>query len=63
VPSAGLAASSGDSAEVGEKFSHHANGRVASMIAFECEVTPRVLSSGAMRGSSAERLGECGTCV
>src|SRR5580700_8123956 len=47
-------ASSGDSAEVGGNFSRHANGRQASMIALECEVTPRALSSGEIRGSSAE---------
>src|SRR5258708_11722319 len=47
-------ASSGHSAEVGGNLSRHANGRVASMIALECEVTPRSLSSGEMRGSSAE---------
>src|SRR3984957_17497669 len=47
-------ASSGDNAEVGGNFSRQANGRQASMIAFECEVTPSSLASGAMRGSSAE---------
>ena len=47
-------ASSGDSAEVGGNFSRQENGRVASMIALECAVTPRALSSGEMRGSSAE---------
>src|SRR5579864_735888 len=47
-------ASSADSAEVGGNLSRHANGRQASMIALEWEVTPRSLSSGAMRGSSAE---------
>ena len=47
-------ASSDDSAEVGGNLSIQANGRQASMIAFECEVTPRSLSGGGMRGSSAE---------
>src|SRR5262249_8700646 len=43
-----------ESAEVGGNCSIHANGRQASMITFECEVTPRDLSAAEMRGSSAE---------
>jgi hypothetical protein len=35
-------------------LSIQANGRQPSMIAFECEVTPRSLSCGEIRGSSAE---------
>src|SRR5262249_59816686 len=47
-------ASARESAEVGGNCSIHANGRQASMITFECEVTPRDLSAAEMRGSSAE---------
>src|SRR5262249_46842045 len=47
-------ASARESAEVGGNCSIHANGRHASMITFECEVTPRDLSAAEMRGSSAE---------
>src|SRR5262245_20337170 len=43
-----------ESADVGGNCSIHANGRHASMITFECEVTPRDLSAAEMRGSSAE---------
>src|SRR5712691_11705029 len=47
-------ASSWESADSFGKRSIHANGLTASMISFECEVTPRPLASGGMRGSSAE---------
>src|SRR5207237_10738246 len=47
-------ASSAVSAEVGGYLSFQANGRTASMMALECEVTQASLSSAGMRGSSAE---------
>ena len=47
-------ASSCEIADVGGNLSIQANGRQASMIAFECDVTPRALSSDGIRGSSAE---------
>src|SRR5690242_19450590 len=52
-------ASSCESADVVGNLSFHANGRHASMIAFECEVTPRALASGAILGSSAELQALC----
>src|ERR1043166_4600182 len=47
-------ASSRESAEVRGNSSFHANGLHASMIIFECEVSPRSRASPPMRGSSAE---------
>src|SRR5262249_25337296 len=47
-------ASASESDEVGGHCSIQANGRQASIISFECEVTPRDLSAAEMRGSSAE---------
>src|SRR5215813_15660980 len=52
-------ASSCESAEVFGNLSFHANGRQASMIAFECEVMPRVFASGGILGSSAELQALC----
>ena len=49
-----LRASSWVSDEVGGNLSFRANGRQASMIAFEWEVTPAVFFSDGIRGSSAE---------
>src|SRR5262249_12889161 len=46
--------SASESTEVGGNCSIHGNGRVASMISFECAVTSRARSAGEMRGSSAE---------
>src|SRR5215510_9443666 len=47
-------ASSCESAELSGNRSIQENGRHASMIAFECDVTPCCFSPGAMRGSRAE---------
>src|SRR6202045_2113692 len=46
--------SSNESADVRGNSSFHPNGLHASMIIFECEVSPRRRASAVMRGSSAE---------
>ncbi len=47
-------ASSGEIADTGGNRSFQANGLTASMMSFECDVTPSSRSTGAMRGSSAD---------